>query len=199
MTPARPGLNGFSSLIGRRSSLWTSVDVFDGEAQEHGAEQRDEDGTEEAAGISEPGALRQRPADQAAELMASVADNTYDFVHSSHCLEHMRDPARAMHNWLRILKPGGHLVCLVPDEDLYEQLQAEEPKANLNACTKVLVNHCLIYCLRIKGVRSRIIAGQNVEVIGEVKPDSSCDVQESYDGHRNHHYPHQTLFLEARN
>jgi SAM-dependent methyltransferase len=56
-----------------------------------------------------------------AELMATVADHTYDFVHSSHCLEHMRDAHRALANWLRILKPGGHLVCLVPDEDLYEQ------------------------------------------------------------------------------
>jgi len=56
-----------------------------------------------------------------AEEMAGVADDSFDFVHSSHCLEHMRDPRRALDNWLRILKPGGHLVCLVPDEDLYEQ------------------------------------------------------------------------------
>jgi len=56
-----------------------------------------------------------------AQLMESVADATFDFVHSSHCLEHMRDPKEALENWLRILKPGGHLVCLIPDEDLYEQ------------------------------------------------------------------------------
>ena len=56
-----------------------------------------------------------------AELMEGIPDNVFDFVHSSHCLEHMRDPARALENWLRILKPGGHLICIVPDEDLYEQ------------------------------------------------------------------------------
>lgn len=56
-----------------------------------------------------------------AQMMKSIADNTLDFVHSSHCLEHMRDPKQALENWLRILKPGGHLVCIVPDEDLYEQ------------------------------------------------------------------------------
>jgi SAM-dependent methyltransferase len=33
----------------------------------------------------------------------------------------MYDPHEAIHNWLRILKPGGYLICLVPDEDLYEQ------------------------------------------------------------------------------
>ena len=56
-----------------------------------------------------------------AELMDSIKDNTFDFVHSSHCLEHMRNPSIALDNWLRILKPGGHMICLIPDEDLYEQ------------------------------------------------------------------------------
>jgi SAM-dependent methyltransferase len=56
-----------------------------------------------------------------AQLMAGVPDALYDFVHSSHCLEHMRDPYEALKNWWRILKPGGHLVVMVPDEDLYEQ------------------------------------------------------------------------------
>lgn len=56
-----------------------------------------------------------------AEVMEGVADNTYDFVHSSHCLEHMRNVPVALENWLRILRPGGHMICIVPDEDLYEQ------------------------------------------------------------------------------
>lgn len=56
-----------------------------------------------------------------AELMVGIEDNAFDFVHSSHCLEHMRNPSIALNNWLRILKPGGHIICLIPDEDLYEQ------------------------------------------------------------------------------
>ncbi len=56
-----------------------------------------------------------------AQLLATVADASLDWVHSSHCLEHMRDPREALANWLRVLKPGGHLIVLVPDEDLYEQ------------------------------------------------------------------------------
>lgn len=56
-----------------------------------------------------------------AQVMAGVNDETFDFVHSSHCLEHMRDPVEALANWWRILKPGGYLVVIVPDEDLYEQ------------------------------------------------------------------------------
>lgn len=56
-----------------------------------------------------------------AQLMASAADESFDFVFSSHCLEHLRDPIEGLRNWFRILRPGGHLVVTVPDEDLYEQ------------------------------------------------------------------------------
>lgn len=55
------------------------------------------------------------------QMLNGVADAAYDFVHSSHCLEHLADPGEALRNWLRAVKPGGHLVFIVPDEDLYEQ------------------------------------------------------------------------------
>lgn len=45
----------------------------------------------------------------------------YDAVHSSHCLEHMYNPKNALEEWWKLLKPGGFLVLVVPDEDLYEQ------------------------------------------------------------------------------
>ncbi|HYF21677.1 MAG TPA: methyltransferase domain-containing protein [Ramlibacter sp.] len=60
-------------------------------------------------------------ADGDAQVLEGVPDASLDFVHSSHCLEHMRDCDAALRNWLRVLRPGGHLVVLVPDEDLYEQ------------------------------------------------------------------------------
>ena len=56
-----------------------------------------------------------------AQYLATIADNSLDFVHSSHCLEHMVDPKISLQNWLRVLKPGGHAVIIIPDEDLYEQ------------------------------------------------------------------------------
>lgn len=56
-----------------------------------------------------------------AQYMKGVEDNTYDFVHSSHCLEHLRDPYESFENWIRICKPGGHIITTIPDEDLYEQ------------------------------------------------------------------------------
>jgi SAM-dependent methyltransferase len=45
----------------------------------------------------------------------------FDFVFSSHCLEHMHDPAITLQDWYSMVKPGGFLFFIVPDEDLYEQ------------------------------------------------------------------------------
>lgn len=45
----------------------------------------------------------------------------FDTVHSSHSLEHMHDPVDAIARWWKLVKPGGYLIVVVPDEDLYEQ------------------------------------------------------------------------------
>ncbi|HUR21913.1 MAG TPA: class I SAM-dependent methyltransferase [Vicinamibacterales bacterium] len=58
-----------------------------------------------------------------AQALDGVPDAAYDFVHSSHCLEHLPDPGAALARWCRVVKPGGYLVITVPDEDLYEQGQ----------------------------------------------------------------------------
>ncbi|MDR2419716.1 MAG: class I SAM-dependent methyltransferase [Puniceicoccales bacterium] len=46
---------------------------------------------------------------------------TFDYVFSSHCLEHMHDPSHALREWWKLVKPGAYLCITVPDEDLYEQ------------------------------------------------------------------------------
>lgn len=56
-----------------------------------------------------------------AQFLMGVADASFDFVHSSHCLEHLVKPGEGLHNWLRVVRNGGYLVITVPDEDLYEQ------------------------------------------------------------------------------
>ncbi len=56
-----------------------------------------------------------------AQHLAGVEDESFDFVHSSHCLEHLHDPLEALRNWLRVVKPAGYVIFTVPDEDLYEQ------------------------------------------------------------------------------
>lgn len=56
-----------------------------------------------------------------AQDLASIPDGAFDFLHSSHCLEHVHDPLLALKHWARVVKPGGHLIVTVPDEDMYEQ------------------------------------------------------------------------------
>ena len=55
-----------------------------------------------------------------AQYLEGVLDDQFDFVYSSHCLEHLENPLEALKNWLRVTKPGGFLIVSVPDEDMYE-------------------------------------------------------------------------------
>lgn len=61
------------------------------------------------------------PHGDAAQIASLRPNDHYDTVHSSHCLEHMPDPVAAIHQWWKLVKPGGYLIVVVPDENLYEQ------------------------------------------------------------------------------
>lgn len=60
-------------------------------------------------------------ADGDAQELPGVEPASLDWLHSSHCLEHLRHPLAALARWCEVVRPGGHLVVIVPDEDLYEQ------------------------------------------------------------------------------
>ena len=45
----------------------------------------------------------------------------YDFIYSSHTLEHMENVEIALSNWIRLLRKGGNLILYIPDRDLYEK------------------------------------------------------------------------------
>jgi SAM-dependent methyltransferase len=57
----------------------------------------------------------------AQELHLYFPSQSFDTVFSSHCLEHMVDPREALQSWFSLVKSGGFLITIVPDEDLYEQ------------------------------------------------------------------------------
>lgn len=38
----------------------------------------------------------------------------WDYVFSSHCLEHLADPIRALEHWIDVLRPGGSLFLYLP-------------------------------------------------------------------------------------
>jgi len=54
--------------------------------------------------------------------LAGIPNESLDYVYSSHCLEHLADPERALRRWWEVLRTGGKLFVAVPDEDLYEQV-----------------------------------------------------------------------------
>jgi SAM-dependent methyltransferase len=44
-----------------------------------------------------------------------IADQTYDFVLSSHNLEHIANPIKALREWMRVIKPGGTIIAILPN------------------------------------------------------------------------------------
>ena len=49
--------------------------------------------------------------------LEEVPDDTYDAVLASHVLEHLANPLGALAEWRRVVRPGGHLVLIVPHRD----------------------------------------------------------------------------------
>lgn len=47
--------------------------------------------------------------------LTSVADNSYDFVLSSHNLEHFANPLKSLKEWKRVTRPSGALILVLPD------------------------------------------------------------------------------------
>ena len=48
--------------------------------------------------------------------ISDVNDNQYDFVFSSHTLEHIANPLKAIKEWLRITKKDGYIIIVVPEK-----------------------------------------------------------------------------------
>jgi SAM-dependent methyltransferase len=48
--------------------------------------------------------------------ISQVSNNSYDFVFSSHSLEHIANPLKAIKEWLRIINDGGYIIIVVPEK-----------------------------------------------------------------------------------
>jgi SAM-dependent methyltransferase len=46
--------------------------------------------------------------------LSDLKDGAYDFVLSSHSLEHCANPIKALKEWQRVLRPGGAVVVILP-------------------------------------------------------------------------------------
>lgn len=48
--------------------------------------------------------------------LSEIQNDTYDFLLSSHNLEHIANPLRALKEWIRVIKPGGFILLILPDK-----------------------------------------------------------------------------------
>lgn len=86
-----------------------------------------------------------------------VKNEQYDFVFSSHQLEHVANPLKAVQEWLRILKIGGHIIIIVPEKSacfdhkreyskfstLLTQYERNVGEDDLSTLPEILRNHDL--------------------------------------------------------
>ena len=70
--------------------------------------------------------------------ISSVRSETYDFVLSSHSIEHVANPLKAINEWKRILKDGGLMLLVVPHKD--KTFDHNRPVTSLDHLVKDLEN-----------------------------------------------------------
>jgi SAM-dependent methyltransferase len=64
--------------------------------------------------------------------LGRIPDARYDFVLSSNNLEHIANPLKAMAEWVRVLKPAGHLLLVLPrKESNFDRKREITPFAHL--------------------------------------------------------------------
>ena len=89
--------------------------------------------------------------------ISDINDNQYDFVFSSHTLEHIANPLKAIKEWLRITKKDGYVIIVVPEksycfdhkreytkfETLVSQYEKNVGEDDLSTLPEILKNHDL--------------------------------------------------------
>jgi SAM-dependent methyltransferase len=87
-----------------------------------------------------------------------INNETYDFIFSSHTLEHIANPLKAIKEWLRIVKKDGYIIIIVPEKaycfdhkrdyskfsTLLEQYEKNVGEDDLSTLKEILINHDLI-------------------------------------------------------
>jgi SAM-dependent methyltransferase len=89
--------------------------------------------------------------------ISDVQNESYDFCFSSHSLEHIANPLKAINEWLRIIKNGGYIIIIVPEKSLcfdhkrnyskfstlLSQFEKNVGEDDLSTLPEILLNHDL--------------------------------------------------------
>jgi SAM-dependent methyltransferase len=90
-----------------------------------------------------------------ASNLSCIADQSYDFVLSSHNLEHFANPVKALYEWKRVIRPGGGLIVLLPNhmrtfdhrrspttvDHMFEDFRNETPEDDLFHLPEIMEKH----------------------------------------------------------
>ena len=121
--------------------------------------------------------------------ISSIKDESYDFCLSSHSLEHIANPLKAVKEWLRVIKTGGYVIIIVPEKSvcfdyrrnyskfstLLSQYEKNVGEDDLSTLPEILNN----YDYRL-----------------EMKIDEFYRIsQDNYNNRRLHHYCYDDLLL----
>ncbi|MBL9138397.1 MAG: methyltransferase domain-containing protein [Verrucomicrobiales bacterium] len=63
-----------------------------------------------------------------AEDLRWFRDDALDWLYSSHVLEDFPDTLKVLDEWIRVVRPGGHIILYLPDEQTYRAYCASKGK-----------------------------------------------------------------------
>ena len=90
-----------------------------------------------------------------AASLSQIQDQSYDFLISSHCLEHIANPIRAVKEWKRVVKRAGVMMLFLPNkahtfdhrrafttfEHLLSDYERSTPETDLTHLDEILEKH----------------------------------------------------------
>jgi SAM-dependent methyltransferase len=87
--------------------------------------------------------------------LSGIPDNSYDFLLSSHNLEHFANPVKALYEWKRVVRRGGALIVLLPNysrtfdhrrspttvDHMFADFENDTPETDLFHLPEILEKH----------------------------------------------------------
>lgn len=95
-----------------------------------------------------------------------VTDDTFDYVYSSHLIEDFIDTKKALQEFIRILKPGGNLILVFPDQRLYEEycVKTGQPINIHHVHTGMSLHFMLVKINEVENINYKILFSSNCEI-----------------------------------
>ena len=84
-------------------------------------------------------------------------DESLDYVYSSHLLEDFENTVEVLKEWLRVIKPGGNLILLLPDELKYRTYCTSRGEGRNEHHTVIMNFDYLITCINCTGYKYELI------------------------------------------